>query len=103
MIVVEEVLKCRMAIIDYKKSIIHITLQIGLIDSVLHMTYPTKYKFNTTLFSAVMKFQKKTLNAYISKLVLWHLSTSSTTVFKCFNDLDSETIHLYNENRKKFD
>ena len=27
-----------------------------------------------------MKFQK-TLNAYISKLVLWHSSTSSTTVF----------------------
>ena len=26
MIVVEEVLKCRMAIIDYKKSMIHITL-----------------------------------------------------------------------------
>ena len=26
MIVVEEVLKCRMVIIDYKKSIIHMTL-----------------------------------------------------------------------------
>ena len=58
MIVVEEVLKCRMGIIDYKKSIIHVTLQIALVDSVLHTTNPTKYEFNTTLFSAVMNFQK---------------------------------------------
>ena len=58
MMVVEEVLKCRMAIIDYKKSIIHITLQIAFINSVLHTTNPTKYEFNTTMFSAVMKFPK---------------------------------------------
>ena len=55
-----------MAIIDYKKSIIHITLLIALIDSVLHTAIPTKYEFNTTLFSAVMKFQKK-LNTFISQ------------------------------------
>ena len=54
MIVVEEVLKCRMAIIDYKKSIIHITLLIALIDSVLLTTIPTKYEFNTTLSSEIM-------------------------------------------------
>ena len=47
-----------MSIIDYKKSIIHITLQIALIDSVWHTTIPTKYEFNTALFSAVMKIQK---------------------------------------------
>ena len=58
MIVAEEVPKCRMAIIDYKKSIIHITLLISLIDSVSHKTIPTKYEFDTTLLSAVMKFQK---------------------------------------------
>ena len=47
-----------MVIIDYKKSIIHITLWIALIDCVLYTTILTKYEFNTTLFSAVMKFQK---------------------------------------------
>ena len=78
MIVVEKVLKCRMAIIDYNKSIIHITLQIVLIDSVEHTTIPTKCEFNTTLLSEVMKFQKL-WTLIISKLVLWHLSTSSTT------------------------
>ena len=46
-----------MAIIDYKKSIIHKT-QTTLIDCVFHTTIPTKYEFNSTLFSAVMKFQK---------------------------------------------
>ena len=54
--IVEEVPKRRMATIDYKKSIIHITLQIALIGSILHMTIATKYEFNTTLISAVMKF-----------------------------------------------
>ena len=39
-----------MAIIDYKKSIIHITLQIALIDSVVHTTILTKYEFRNTLF-----------------------------------------------------
>ena len=47
-----------MAIIDYKKSIIYVSLYIALIDCVLHTTIPTEYEFNTTLFSAVMKFQK---------------------------------------------
>ena len=47
-----------MAIIGYMKSIIHKTLQITLIDTVLPMTIPTKYEFYTALFSAVMKFQK---------------------------------------------
>ena len=47
-----------MAIIDYKKSIIHITLLIAEIDSVSHTTISTKYEFDATLFSAVMKFQK---------------------------------------------
>ena len=37
-----------MAIIDYKKSIIHITL-IPLIDSVSHTTISTKYEFDTSL------------------------------------------------------
>ena len=58
MIVVEEVLKWKMEIIDYKKSIIHISLLFALIDSDLHKTIPIKYEFGTTLFSAVMKFQK---------------------------------------------
>ena len=58
MIVVEELLKGRMAIIDYKNSIIHKILQIALIDSVSHTAIPTDYEFNTTLFSAVMEFQK---------------------------------------------
>ena len=30
----------------------------------------------------------KTFNAYISKLVLWHLSTSSTTVFNCATNVN---------------
>ena len=38
MIVVEEVLKCGMAIIDYKKSIIYLTLYTALIDFELHTT-----------------------------------------------------------------
>ena len=58
MIVEEEVLTCRIAIIDYKISILYITLKIAYIISAWHTTILTKYKFNTTLFSAVMKFQK---------------------------------------------
>ena len=47
-----------MAIIDYKKSIIHKTVQIALIDSVTQTTIPTKFELDTTVFSAVMEFQK---------------------------------------------
>ena len=36
MIEVEKVLKCIMAIIDYRKSIIHITLKIGIFDTLLN-------------------------------------------------------------------
>ena len=49
----------RIPIIDYKKSIIHINLQIVLNDSIPDTTISTKYEFNIISFSAVMKFQKK--------------------------------------------
>ena len=42
MIVEVEVLKCRMVIIDYKKSIILIIPKIALNDSVLHATMPNQ-------------------------------------------------------------
>ena len=35
LIVVEEVLKCIMAITDYRKSIIHVTLKMGIFDPLL--------------------------------------------------------------------
>ena len=47
-----------MAVIDYKKFIIHITVKIALNDSILDTTISTKYEFNTTSFSAAIKFWK---------------------------------------------
>ena len=60
MIVAEEELKCRMAILLLitKKNQSTQICKIALIGSVLHTTIPTKYQFNTTLFSAIIKIQK---------------------------------------------
>ena len=76
MIVVEELLKFRVAIIDIKKSIIHI-------DSVLHVQL---FASNMNLIPRCFSSNEisNILSAYISKLVLRHLSTSSTTVFIIF-------------------
>ena len=71
----------------------------------MHTTIPTKYEFNTTLFSAVMKFQKL-WTLIISKLVLWHLSTSiyawTSTILEgkifqpifFYNHIDSSSLQL---------
>ena len=54
--------------IDYRKSIIHMTLKSGTFDPLLNTIIDIKYDFNTVLFLTVTKMFR-TLNAHISKAV----------------------------------
>ena len=61
-----------MAIFDFMKAVINMTLKTGTIIC-------AKWDFNTFRFYHLQKVLNFT--AYFSKLILWHMSTSSTTAF----------------------
>ena len=47
-----------MAITDYRKSLIHMTLKMGIFDPLLKLIIYAKYNFNTISFLAVTKIPK---------------------------------------------